>query len=169
MHAPQSLWSAFAREQEQERQSEGEENMFEIIKTENKVNTDFSFVYSASIKKKHRTTERTKLRLCTLAQTHKIVMALECLCERVYRFFFLFPFIFVSQSFFFFSFSFWVFEKCSLRSFDNRNYVIAHLLVCISFARSHTHTASLSGRCLSFPLAVSVVHTKLLLGSKRGV
>lgn len=75
--------------------------MFAIIKTENKVKTDFSFVYSASIKKKHRTTERTNSRLCTLAQTHKIVMALECLCERVYRFiFFSFLFSFHNQFFF---------------------------------------------------------------------
>lgn len=48
------------------------------------------------------------------------------------------------------------FEKCSLRSFDNRNYVIAHLLVCISFA----HTTD-NGRVFLFRSSTRTTETKL--------
>lgn len=89
-----------------------------------------------------------------------------CPCLSVYVcaffsfFFFLLLFRFTTNSVFFL-FSVFLFKKCSLRSFDNRNYVIAHLLVCISFTR--THSPHRYTECLSLPLVVSVQHTQLLL------
>ena len=152
----------------QERQSEGEKNMFEIIKTENKVKTDFSFVYSASIMKNIEQ-QREQNWDCARSLKHIKLLWLSNVCVNVYTvFFFSFSFYFC------FTIIFFLFILSVREMFVK---VIWQQKLChcsfigLHLVRALTHAYGVAFRPMSFfsARAVSVVHTKLLLASKRGV
>lgn len=89
--------------------------------------THLRFSFAHLVFNKNIIIKRTRMKFVLYAAVAPInVMSLSiCLFHS-----FFYKYIFVSQYIL-------LFEKCSLRSFDNRNYVIAHLLVCFSFAHTY--------------------------------